>query len=49
MTPMDKGTLDWVRQTGPTETEETGPMAAYEKEYFIYMEGDSAQKQHEKA
>ncbi len=32
--------LDWTRWSGPTPTDSTGPDAAYDGDYYIYIESD---------
>ena len=44
-----KGNVEWVIHSGLTETEYTGPLGAYSKDKYIYMDGDSGQKEHDKA
>jgi hypothetical protein len=41
--------LDWARNQGPTDTEGTGPSAAYERDYYMYFEADEAQQENNRA
>ena len=33
-------TFNWRRQSGPTDTEGTGPGSAYNGQYYMYIETD---------